>query len=97
MPGTQVIQGRFKQVPAAKSQRVAERKRQLKRPIRTRAKTFVRKARLSIDSGDAEAAEAATMQAIVALDKAAQKGAVHKRNAARRKSRLIRRLNAARA
>ena len=34
------------------------------------------------------------MQAIVALDKAAQKGAVHRRNAARRKSRLMRRLNA---
>ena len=44
-----------------------------------------------------EAAEAATMMAIVALDKAAQKGTVHKRNAARRKSRLISRLNAAKA
>ena len=84
-------------MPAAKSHRVSERKHQLKRPIRTRAKTFVRKARLSIDSGDTEAAQAATMQAIVALDKAAQKGAVHKRNAARRKSRLIRRLNASKA
>ena len=82
-------------MPAAKSQRVAERKRQRKRPIRSRAKTFVRKARISIASEDMEAAEAATMQAIVALDKAAQKGAVHKRNAARRKSRLLRRLNTA--
>ncbi len=44
-----------------------------------------------------EAAEAATMEAIVALDKAAQKGAVHKRNAARRKARLLRHLNASRA
>lgn len=84
-------------MPAAKSQRVAERKRQRIAPIRSRAKTFVRKARLSIDSGDVEAAESATMRAIVALDKAAQKGAVHKRNAARRKSRLMSRLNAARA
>ena len=84
-------------MPAAKSQRVAERKRQLKRPIRTRAKTFVRRARLSIDSGDTEVADVATMQAIVALDKASQKGAIHKRNAARRKSRLMRRLNASRA
>ena len=84
-------------MPAAKSQRAAERKGQLKGPVRSRAKTFVRKARLSIDSGDIEAAEAATMRAIVALDKAAQKGAVHKRNAARRKSRLLRRLNAAKA
>ena len=44
-----------------------------------------------------EAAEVATMEAIVALDRAAQRGAVHKRNAARRKSRLMRRLNAAKA
>ncbi|MCY4530115.1 MAG: 30S ribosomal protein S20 [Chloroflexi bacterium] len=84
-------------MPAARSQRVAERKLQRKRPIRSRAKTFVRKARISIASEDMEAAEAATMQAIVALDKAAQKGAVHKRNAARRKSRLLRRLNTAKA
>ena len=67
------------------------------RPIRSKAKTFVRKARISIDSGDVEAAEIATMQAIVALDKAAQKGAVHKRNASRRKSRLMRLLKTARA
>ena len=67
------------------------------RPIRSKAKTFVRKARISIDSGDVEAAEIATMQAIVALDRAAQKGAVHKRNAARRKSRLMRLLKTARA
>ena len=84
-------------MPAAKSQRVAERKGQRIRPIRSKAKTFVRKARISIDSGDVEAAEIATMQAIVALDKAAQKGAVHKRNASRRKSRLMRLLKTARA
>ena len=67
------------------------------RPLRSKAKTFVRKARLSIDSGDMEDAEAATLRAIVALDKAAQKGALHKRNAARRKSRLVSRLSAAKA
>ncbi len=73
------------------------RRRQRKQPIRSKAKTFVRKARLSIDSGDMDAAEAATKRAIVALDKAAQKGAVHKRNASRRKSRLMSHLNAAKA
>ena len=73
------------------------RRRQRKQPIRSKAKTFVRKARLSIDSGDIDAAEAATKRAIVALDKAAQKGAVHKRNASRRKSRLMSHLNAAKA
>ena len=84
-------------MPAAKSQRVAERKGQRIRPIRSKAKTFVRKARISIESGDVVAAEISTMQAIVALDKAAQKGAVHKRNASRRKSRLMRLLKTTRA
>ena len=84
-------------MPAAKSQRVAERRRQRMRPLRSKAKTSVRKARLSIESGDMEDAEAATLKAIVALDKAAQKGALHKRNAARRKSRLVSRLSAAKA
>ena len=84
-------------MPAEKSHRAAMRRRQRKQPIRSKAKTFVRKARLSIDSGDMGAAEAATKRAIVALDKAAQKGAVHKRNASRRKSRLMSHLNTAKA
>jgi len=90
-------QGRIRHVPAAKSHRAAMRRHQRKQPIRSRAKTFVRKARLSIDSGDIDVAEVATKRAIMALDKAAQKGAVHKRNASRRKSRLMSRLNAAKA
>ena len=82
-------------MPAAKSLRTAERRHQRKQPLRAMTKTFIRQARLLIDSGDIDAAEAATKKAIVALDKAAQKGVVHKGNAARRKSRLISSLNAA--
>jgi small subunit ribosomal protein S20 len=54
----------------------------------------VRKARRLIESDDG-AAEQSVQQAIVALDKAAQKGAIHRRNAARRKSRLMAQLNSA--
>ena len=43
----------------------------------------------------AAAAEAAVKEAVVALDKAAQKGAIHHKNAARRKSRLEKQLNSA--
>jgi small subunit ribosomal protein S20 len=93
-PGPNAIKGDLN-VPAAKSRRAAERKRLRKQPIRSMAKTFVRQARLSIESGDMEAAETATMKAIVALDKAAQKGVVHKGNASRRKSRLMHQLNTA--
>ena len=42
-----------------------------------------------------QAAEAAVREATAVLDKAAQKGALHKGNASRRKSRLMRHLSAA--
>jgi small subunit ribosomal protein S20 len=40
-----------------------------------------------------EASHEAVKQAISELDKAAAKGVIHKRNAARRKSRLMKQLN----
>jgi small subunit ribosomal protein S20 len=57
-----------------------------------RARTFVKHARVTIDEGTPEEARKATMEAISALDKAAEKGIIHKNNAARRKSRLMRHL-----
>ncbi len=45
-----------------------------------------------MDEGTPEEARAATMVAISALDKAAEKGILHRNNAARRKGRLMRRL-----
>jgi small subunit ribosomal protein S20 len=58
----------------------------------TRARTFVRHAREAIASGDHEVASAAVKQAIGELDRAATKGVIHKNNAARRKSRLMKQL-----
>ena len=58
------------------------------------ARTFVRKARTSIENGELEDARQATQKAISALDKAAEKGILHKKNVARRKSRLMKRLSA---
>ena len=83
-------------MPSAKSRRVAERKRRLNTPLRSKARSYVRKARRIIESDDAGDAEQSVQQAIVALDKAAQRGAIHRRNAARRKSRLMAQLNSAR-
>ena len=54
----------------------------------------MRKARLAIESGDVEEARAATLQAASALDKAAEKGVLHKNNASRRKGRLMKQLAA---
>ncbi len=84
-------------MPAAKSHRVSERKRIRNAPLRTKARSNVARARLLMDSGELEAAEEAVRDAVVALDKAAQKGAIHKMNAARRKSRIVSHLNRAKA
>jgi small subunit ribosomal protein S20 len=46
-----------------------------------------------MDQGHLEEAREAARVAASALDKAAEKGIIHKNNAARRKSRLMRRLN----
>tara|TARA_B100000029_G_C17192258_1_gene821104 strand:+ start:78 stop:308 length:231 start_codon:yes stop_codon:yes gene_type:complete len=65
----------------------------MNQPVRTRAKGFVARARRLVEAGDLEGALAASKDAIIALDKAAQKGVIHENNAARRKSRLIKSIN----
>ena len=63
------------------------------RMVRSRMRTFVKKANAVIATGDRALAEEAVQAAISELDKAAQKGVIHRNNAARHKSRLMRRLN----
>lgn len=77
--------------------RSSERKRRMNQVHRTRARTYVKKTRQLIAAGQFEEAEAMACQAASALDRAAQKGVIHKNNAARRKSRLMQHLNQARA
>ncbi len=79
---------------AKKRIRQNEKRRMRNKVWRNRARTTVKEARTAIDSGDREAAENATMVAIKQLDKAASKGVIHNENAARRKSRLMKRLAA---
>jgi small subunit ribosomal protein S20 len=47
--------------------------------------------------GELESAQSMVMAAISSLDKAAEKGVIHPNNAARRKSRLMKKLNEARS
>ena len=79
---------------AIKRIRQNAKRREYNRAFRSRARTFVKKARVEIAGSDLTAAEEATRLAIQDLDKAASKGVIHKRNAARRKSRLMQQLNA---
>ncbi len=78
---------------AVKRIRSSERRRRINVIHRSRARTFVKKARRLIDAGQLQEAEAMAQQAASALDKAAQKGVIHKNSAARSKSRLRRQLN----
>ncbi len=80
---------------AKKRIRSNERKHQRNTIYRSRVKTMVKKAEQSISSGTPD--DATVREAIRTLDKAAGKGIIHKNNAARRKSRLMKKLNTAAA
>ncbi|HOV31640.1 MAG TPA: 30S ribosomal protein S20, partial [Anaerolineaceae bacterium] len=70
-----------------------QKRRMRNRVYRGTARTYVRKAEAAIKVGDAQASQEEVLKAIKALDKAASKGVIHKNNAARRKSRLVKKLN----
>jgi small subunit ribosomal protein S20 len=80
---------------AKKALRVSERRRDHNKPVGSQVKTYVKKAEQLISSNELESAKEAVQRAITALDKAAQKGVIHPNNAARRKSRLMKKLNTA--
>ncbi|MGH2448196.1 MAG: 30S ribosomal protein S20 [Chloroflexota bacterium] len=78
---------------ALKRIRVSEKRRLRNREVRSETRTYVRRARVSIENNPAGSTADIT-RAVSALDRAARKGVIHPNNAARRKSRLMRRLNA---
>jgi small subunit ribosomal protein S20 len=73
---------------ALKAMRRDARKRLYRGRVRTSTRTSVRKVRMLLVAGKVSEAEQALQTATSALDRAAQKGVIHKNNAARRKSRL---------
>jgi ribosomal protein S20 len=80
---------------ALKRVRQSHRRNAILQPRRTAAKTQVKSALVAAEGGDVEATRKAVAEAAAALDRAAKVGAIHPNNAARRKSRLMRRANAA--
>ena len=80
---------------ALKRVRTNERNRLRNRPYRSASRTLVKKAELAIQSGEQAEAQDAVAKAIAMLDRTAGKGIIHKNNAARRKSRLMAKFNAA--
>jgi DNA-binding protein HU-beta len=76
--------------------RQANRRHEVLGPRRSAAKTYVARALSTVSgSADVETATAALTEALSALDRAAKAGAIHPNAAARRKSRLTRKVNAA--
>lgn len=63
--------------------------------VRSTMKTLARKAEAAIAAGDAEVAPKAVRVTVSNLDRAAKKGVIHANAAARRKSRLMSKYNAA--
>ena len=75
-----------------KRNRQNEQRRLRNKAVRSEVKTRIKTAVAAAEGGGAEGAEAARIAA-KRLDKAAAKGVIHKNQAARRKSRLMKRLN----
>ena len=80
---------------AQKQVRIAERRQLRNKSIHSLCKTNITKAEKLIFSGELELAKQAVVAALSSLDKAAEKGVIHPNNAARRKSRLMKKLNEA--
>jgi small subunit ribosomal protein S20 len=72
-----------------------DKRRLHNRAFRGSARAAVIKAHDALKGDSAETSKAAVLTAISQLDKASRKGVIHKNNAARRKSRLMKALAAA--
>ncbi len=75
-----------------KRNRQNEKRRLRNRVTRGSTNVAIKNARKALESGNVEEAREATMLAVSRLDKAAQKSVLHRKNASRRKGRLMKQL-----
>ncbi len=75
-----------------KRNRQNEKRRLRNRVTRGSTNVAIKNARKALESGNIEEAREATMLAVSRLDKAAQKSVLHRKNASRRKGRLMKQL-----
>ncbi|MGA9997360.1 MAG: 30S ribosomal protein S20 [Pyrinomonadaceae bacterium] len=78
---------------AEKRVRQNEKRKEINRSNRGRLRTSIRKLRTALSSGDKDQLGALLPETISTIDKAVQKGVLHKNAAARHKSRLTARVN----
>ena len=78
---------------AEKRMRQNEKRREINRRNRGRLRTSIKKARAAIASGNADQLNTLLPETISVIDKAIQKGILHRNAAARYKSKLTTRVN----
>ena len=79
---------------AKKRARQAEKHRKHNAGLRSMVRTYIKKVIASIETGSYDEAAAAYQAAVPVIDRMADKGILHKNNAARHKSRLNARVKA---
>ncbi len=78
---------------AIKRHRQNLKRRERNRAVKSYLKTITKKVEAAVAAGNAEEAAKTLAAAVTALDKAASKGVIHRNTAARKKSRLSRKVN----
>lgn len=78
---------------AQKPVRQAEKRRKRNVVYRSRVKTFTKQVNKRLKNGDKEKTQEVLKTLTSALDKAVQKGIIHKNTAARKKSRITKKVN----
>ena len=78
---------------AEKRERQNVRRNAVNTANRTRLRTEIKRLRAALTSGNAQDAQALLSQTVAVIDKAVQKGVLHRNTAARHKSRLTVRVN----
>ena len=78
---------------AIKRDRQNTKRRAYNRHYRSSMRTEIKKLRSAIESGDGDAAKAQLPATVAIIQRVAQKGIIHRKNAARRVSRLSKAVN----
>ena len=78
---------------AEKRVRQSEKRRVINRSHRSKVRTYIKKLRTTLDSGNSQDVQTVLPEVISVIDKSVQKGVLHKNAAARYKARLTVRAN----
>jgi small subunit ribosomal protein S20 len=78
---------------AIKRAKQAEKKREINKAVKTRVKNVIKAVQTAMAEKSPDKAKESLAKAIPVIDKAASKGTLHHRNAARKISRLTRHVN----